>query len=345
MNLLISSEKIRKNIQKLSFAKNHITLVDLSHFICQQKQTPQLFEIDFNKNKIYKFLFNAEHAPNMKIINLSYNNLSRSPYYGFKKETIFINITNNIYLTGDKEKTEYLQTFINQLKTLTLKLSKLSLSGLFNNYNKQELENVIINPQTITNIKKLDLSLCSLDNETFFKFIVNNKASFPELRVLNLNDNSITDEFFSLYRKHNLHLFFPKLSHVYLSGNDIKGTNFNDIGLFIQDHKQLTRIYFCKNPFNKYYSALNLGKNIEKGGKGSKQEEMLKMKTKNGEDIEVNDFAELVQLVKFYDSDDGKKLRNTNNKEKGFYMKFDLYKRYNFDTGINYSRYRIEKKK
>lgn len=344
MSLLFNSEKIRKNIQKISFARNNITLVDLSNVICQNKQTPQLFEMDFNKNKIYKFLFNVEHAPNVKIINLANNNLSRSPYYIFKKENIFINITNNIYLTGDKERAEYLKTFTNQLKTLTLKLSKLSLSGLFNSYNKQELENIIINPQTITNIKKLDLSLCSLDNDMFFKFIFNNKANFPELQVLNLNENSITDEFFSLYRKHNLHLFFPKLSHVYLNGNNIKGTHFNDIGLFVQDHKQLTKISFCKNPFNKDYSALNVGKNNDKGIKGTKLEEMLKTKTKNGEDIEINDFVELVQLVKFYDSDDGKKLRNINNKEKGFYMKFDLYKRFNFDTGITYIRYRIEKK-
>jgi hypothetical protein len=213
------------------------------------------------------------------------------------------------------------------------------------------LNDVIINPKIITSIKKLNLSSCSLDNETLFKFILNNKANFPELHVLNLNNNFINDEFFKLYKKHNLHLFFPKLSHVYLNGNDIKGSNFNDIGLFIQDNKRLTRIYLCKNPFNKEYSATNIGKSGERGsgGKnlfvdGDSCRDSLKAKMKNGEEVEVNDFVGLLALVKFYDSEEGKKIRNENKNEKGFVMKFDLYKRFNFDNGATYSKYKIEKK-
>lgn len=351
MTILMKSENIRKNIQSISFAKNYITIVDLNQYIYQNKQTPQLTEIDFSKNKIYKFLFTPEYAPKIAVINISYNNLSKAQFYNFKKEKTVIIANNNIYLSGNKERNEYLKTLLYQLKTFTFKVPNLSFSCLYNKHNKHELNDVIINPKIITSIKKLNLSSCSLDNETLFKFILNNKANFPELHVLNLNNNYINDEFFKLYKKHNLHLFFPKLSHVYLNGNDIKGSNFNDIGLFIQDNKRLTRIYLCKNPFNKEYSATNIGKSGERGsgGKnlfvdGDSCRDSLKAKMKNGEEVEVNDFVGLLALVKFYDSEEGKKIRNENKNEKGFVMKFDLYKRFNFDNGATYSKYKIEKK-
>ena len=351
MTILMKSENIRKNIQSISFAKNYITVVDLNQYIYQHKQTPQLMEIDFSKNKIYKFLFSPEYAPKIAVVNISYNNLSKAQFYNFKKEKTVIIANNNIYLSGNKERNEYLKTLLCQLKTFTFKVPNLSLSCLYNKHNKHELNDVIINPKIITSIKKLNLSSCSLDNETLFKFILNNKANFPELHVLNLNNNYINDEFFSLYRKHNLHLFFPKLAHVYLNGNDIKGSNFNDIGLFIQDNKRLTRIYLCKNPFNKDYSAINIGKNSERGSggksilvEGESSRDSLRTKMKNGEEVEVNDFVGLLGLVKFYDSEEGKKVRNENKNEKGFIMKFDLYKRFNFDNSSTYSKYKIEKK-
>ena len=351
MTILMKSENIRKNVQSISFAKNYITIVDLNQYIHQTAQTPQLTELDFSKNKIYKFLFSPECAPKVTVINVSYNHLSKAQFYSFKKEKTVIIANNNIYLSGTKERLDYLKTLVYQLKTFTFKVHSLSFSCLYNKHNKHELNDVLINPKVITSIKKLNLSSCSLDNETLFKFILNNKANFPGLQVLNLNNNFINDEFFSLYRKHNLHLFFPRLAHVYLNGNDIKGSNFNDIGLFLQSNKRLTRLYLCKNPFNKDYSAINIGKSSERasGGKsalaeGESNRDSLRTKVKNGDEVEVTDFVGLLGLVKFYDSEEGKKIRNENKNEKGFVMKFDLYKRFNFDNSSTYSKYKIEKK-
>ena len=349
MNLLMDSENIRKSVQSLSFAKNTITSVDLNQYIVHNKQTPQLIELDFSKNKIFKFMFGPEYAPKIRVINLSNNNLTKYQFYNFKKEKTLILANKNLYLTGDKDRIDYLKTLSQQLSSFTFKLQKLSLSGLYNKFNRNELESLIINPQLSATIKRLDLSMCSLENDMLIKFILNNKANFPELQVLNLNDNYINDDFFELYRKHNLHLFFPKLAHVYLNGNDIKGNNFSQIGLFIQENKQLTKIEFCKNPFNKDYSATNTGKTSERGSGGKNNDDDpswdgFKAKIKNGEEIEINDFCMLLKLVKFYDSDEGRKIRNENKNEKGFLMKFDLYKRFNFDNSVTYNKYKIEKK-
>jgi hypothetical protein len=136
---------------------------------------------------------------------------------------------------------------------------------------------------------------------------------------------------------------------VYLNGNDIKGNNFNQLGLFIQENKQLTKIEFCKNPFNKDYSATNIGKSSERGSGGKNNDDDpswdgFKVKIKNGEEIEINDFCMLLKLAKFYDSEEGRKIRNENKNEKGFLMKFDLYKRFNFDNSVTYNKYKIEKK-
>ena len=333
LNAIVEIREITNNITHLSFARNFITSVDLSQYY--SLKLPKLKEIDFRKNKIYKFLINPEACPNLKIINLSNNNLSKPIMSLGKKSKTIVLANNNIYLTSKKNCQAYYETLKNQLEQFDYEMKYLSLSGIFTTYTKQNICDLKINANIQISVKKLDLSYCSLDCETLFKFFANNPG-FLELRVLNLTGNALTDDFFRDFLNKNLHIYFQKLSHLYLTDNQIDGKDFGTVSKFIDENKYLTRLTLCMNPFGQNYSAVNTSKigNVE-----SKEENV----TPGAENIEVTDFCSLVKYAKYLNSEQGRTIRNYNRNEKGFYMKYDVYKRYNFDNE-NYDKYVISKK-
>ena len=207
----------------------------------------------------------------------------------------------------------------NQLSEFDYGIKTLNLSGMFNVFNRSKLLDIKINSSIQISVKKLDLSYCSLDCETLFKFFTINPG-FLELRSLDINGNLLSDDFFSLYLKNKLHTYFTKLSHLYISANEIKGTDFRSIAEFIKENKCLTRIIITKNPFSNAYTS---NKEVDEPIEEFKDTE------------QVTDFCSLIKMVKFLNSDKGIMFRNYNKKETGFYMKYDLYKKYNCDNEKN----------
>ena len=125
---------------------------------------------------------------------------------------------NNIYLTSIDNIDSYYQRIKYQLSAFNYGMNYLSLSGLFNINTKGNILSIDINSNIQISVTKLDLSYCSLTCETLFKFFENNPG-FLELRSLNLSNNNLTDDFFSLFLKNKLNLYFQKLSHLNSSLN------------------------------------------------------------------------------------------------------------------------------
>ena len=317
ISTLFQSKQITNNLTHLSFANNFITNVDFT--ILYNLKLNKLKEIDFHNNRITKFIIDPNSVQNLKMINLCNNCLSKPSMTSLKKNKTIIFTNNNIYLTNQTNNDLYYETLKNQLSEFDYGIKTLNLSGMFNVFNRSKLLDIKINSSIQISVKKLDLSYCSLDCETLFKFFTINPG-FLELRSLDINGNLLSDDFFSLYLKNKLHTYFTKLSHLYISANEIKGTDFRSIAEFIKENKCLTRIIITKNPFSNAYTS---NKEVDEPIEEFKDTE------------QVTDFCSLIKMVKFLNSDKGIMFRNYNKKETGFYMKYDLYKKYNCDNEKN----------
>ena len=317
ISTLFQSKQITNNITYLCFADNFITAVDFTYIY--NLKLPKLTELDFHKNRISKFIIDPSSVHNIKLINLCNNSLSKPCMTSLKKNKTIILSNNNIYLTNEANSEMYYATLKYQLSEFNYGMKHLNLSGMFNTFNRSKLLDIKINSSIQIAVKKLDLSYCSLDCDTLFKFFTINPG-FLELRSLHLTGNLLTDDFFSLYLKNKLHTYFTKLSHLYIAANEIKGTDFRSVAEFIKENKCLTRIIITKNPFSNAYTC------------NKESDEPIEIF--NDAD-KVNDFVGLIKMAKYLNSEEGIVYRNYNKKEKGFYIKYDLYKKYNYDNEKN----------
>ena len=276
--ILSNNKNILQNLEYLSFAGNNLTRVDLS-VLSTKIVFNGLQVLNFQKNKIYKFIFNPENYKNLKFINLCKNYLNKSflsniknygsletgngflfepelceDYYNKLKEKLKVN-ENELYIT------KYLNiTFMPKVQSLKY----------FDNFN--------INQQIVNRLKKLDLSYNSLDCDTFFKFVKQNNG-FPNIRSLNLNGNELDDTFFEKCLEYKA---FPKLEHLYLNSNKIGDSkikiNYKDdipidekynkdsdkvliyklrlLYIFIQKNIHLNKLTITKNPISELYTVV-----------------------------------------------------------------------------------------
>ncbi len=160
INFIVNCKEITNNLTYLSFTDNYITAVDLSQYYTLK--LPKLRELDFRKNKIFKFSINPEACPNIKLINLAYNNLNKSCTQMLKKEKTMVLANNNIYLTSIDNIDSYYQRIKYQLSAFNYGMNYLSLSGLFNINTKGNILSIDINSNIQISVTKLDLSYCSL---------------------------------------------------------------------------------------------------------------------------------------------------------------------------------------
>ena len=293
--IFANSKNILQNLEHLSFAGNNLTRIDLSVL-----STKTLFNglqtISFQKNRIYKFIFNPENFPNLKFINLSKNNLNKS-YLSEIKNLGSLETGNGFLFEPD-----ICEIYYNKLKQRLknnendLYMTKyLNITFMPNIQSLKYFEDLIINYKIINNLKKLDLSYNGLDCKTFFTF-VNQNNGFLNVRSLNLNGNELDDEFFEKFLEYNI---FPKLEHLYLNSNkigDLKiSVNYSDnipidekykkecdkqlvyklrlMYKFIQKNTHLNKLTITKNPISELYSVVpEQNNNADKSNKYIKRE-------------------------------------------------------------------------
>ena len=284
--VLLTNNNILQNLELLSFANNNLTNVDLSQ-IPQKCIFQSLLELDFSKNRLYKFIYNnnSKSFKKLKFINCCNNNFNKSylneysKIIGLESGNLFMldsELKDTYYsqlkdkLTNDR-KDPYRMSYLNITYIPTIKTI-----NYFNDFN--------INENIMIYLKKLDLSYNGLTCDTFFKFIGQNKG-FINLRTLKLKGNNLDDTFFERYSEKDT--IFHKLDHLYLDsnnlGNNITKINYKDdlpinqlysggneelvyklrlIYKFIEKNKYLTKLTITKNPISQLYMKKPISNSI-----------------------------------------------------------------------------------
>ena len=206
---------ILNSLEILSFKKNKISVVDFPSILekdeiknkYSKEEKEKLFfffleEFNLENNLIYKFSSdNLKFMPSIKLINLSGNNFIYSDDYEDLKEkhNLILFFSNNLFLTRQPIKNEYIKDLSQIIKESEYILKSLNLDYLFGKqienaslFQKLDLSNIQFN---LTN---LNLSYCNLTNEMTIEFF-KDRFFFPNLKSLNLSGNYLTDEFFNLY--------------------------------------------------------------------------------------------------------------------------------------------------
>ena len=295
-----NNKNILQNLEVLSFAGNNITRIDLS-ILPSKVLFNGLVEMNFKKNKIYKFIFNPENFPILKFINCCKNNLNKS-YLCDIKNLGSLESGNGFFFEPELCE-KYYTKLKSKLKTNENNLfisQYLNISFMPKDLSMEYFKDFIINEQITIKLKKLDLSYNGLNCETFFKFVNQNKG-FINLRSLNLNGNELDDTFFEKFMENNI---FTKLQHLYLNSNKIgnmnvsikyqdkvpidkKYSNDKEKGLvyklrliykFIQKNIYLNKLTITKNPISEYYSVIpEQNNNADRSDKYIKKDENNKI--------------------------------------------------------------------
>jgi hypothetical protein len=331
MTSLVNIEEIRNNLTHLSFADNFISEVDFNQFLFQSNKLHKLQELNFEKNHIYKFALNSSLIPNLKVINMSTNAFSKSYFSQFKKEKTLLLLGNNNYLTHKVNNEQYYDFLKYQLENFDYGLEYLTLNGLFCKETCHRLPEIRIHKSIQISVKKLDLSNCSLDDETVIKFFKTNPGFF-DLRYLKLNDNYLTDDFFQLFIDNKLHLNFPKLKTILFTSNEISGDNFKVIHEFILKNTALARLVLLKNPLSKKIKIPN-----KKDKKILPKDNVIVNEKKE----KLNDFALILKDVEEMNKAERAEKRNYLNiakNDKGLVIRFDAGDKYAISNySIKYS--------
>ena len=350
-NYLVKSDAIRKNLQVLSFSNNNLSNVDFTQLVYQPKQSfYALKELDFQKNKIYKFNISPEFFVELKCINCCSNCFTKSNFEQYNNILTFL--SGNIFLSQLNLAKNYFSNLEKNLKNFNISLSYLNLSYIPKILSNDYLSNLVINDLILINLKKLDLSHNNIICDTIFNFFEHNKGSL-NLKSLNLSYNLLDDSFFEKFLNLKLNNLFNKLKYINLDSNNFgKYTNDNikenslkmkDILFheeinkekdiiyirllykFISENKNLIEMSITKNPIGNRF----LVKNIEDNANGFNFNNFVK-KDEN-DNIAINCFYSFLWKIKI---DLIKKKSNTDNSNDNevrsiFNLKFDCINSFN----------------
>ena len=216
-NYLVKSDTIRKNLQVLSFSNNNLSNIDISQIVYQPKQSfYALKELNFEKNKIYKFNILPEFFVELKFINCCSNCFTKSPLEQY--DNIITLLSGNTFLTKISLAKKFFSSLEKKLNNPFFCLRFLNLSYIPKILSNDYLSKIVINDSILINLKKLDLSHNYIKSDTIFKFFENNKGCLS-LKLLNLSYNLLDDSFFEQFLDLKLHNLFSKLKYIYLDSN------------------------------------------------------------------------------------------------------------------------------
>ena len=252
-NYLVKSESIRKNLQLLSFSNNNLSNIDIAQIVYQSKHRfDSLRELDFEKNKIYKFNILPEYFVELKCINCCSNCFTKS--YFEQHNNILTLLSGNIYLSKFNLAKNYFSSLEKKLNNPSFTLSYLNLSFIPKILSHDYISNIIINDSILINLKRLDLSNNNINCNSIFQFFENNKGCLS-LKSLNLSYNILDDSFFETFLNNKLNNLFNKLKSISLDSNKFGTYN---IPYKNSDSQRISDILFIKNNYEKEILRLRL---------------------------------------------------------------------------------------
>ena len=236
-----------KSIKYLSFSHNYLSSITLKIKKCTFENLEML---DFSSNNIYNFSSNNFRIlPRLKVLDLSDNNINNNLLFeGIlkSKKNNLINfiafMSKNIFLYNVNDNNQkYIKYLNTNLPDLDYNLKKINLSFLYNQYNHEEISKLLFSPSIKISLVKLNLSFCGLKDAYISKFFSNN-FDLLNLKNLNLHNNFLSINFFSLFEDKNKLILIDKLEKIDLSFNSLKCENKDDLekmNIFIENHKFL----------------------------------------------------------------------------------------------------------
>ena len=227
-NCFINEKNIEKSIKNyhnlsyLNLKKNQINDKAISIFI-EMKNIKNLFELDLSMNKITKLSIlkianSSNYLSNLKILNLTQNNLSNSIKSLFKwnnPNLIYLNLSNCSIQEKDFQN-KIVNNLIN-LKTLILNCNKIGQKAI----------------QFIFNLKSLLLLKLISCNLNDYSFSLLKKNYDSNLKMLFLNNNNFQSQSIIFFFQNS---FCPKLNLINLSNNKLDD---NIANYFIQNKKNI----------------------------------------------------------------------------------------------------------
>lgn len=251
---IIKNENLLNILEYLSFEKNEISKIDFNEF--KLNIFKSLKYLNFSKNELYYFNEeNLKYIPNIKIIDLSYNNITNTKFFNQiieNRQSILVFFTSNLFLiNNDLNKEKYMKYLIKYFSTSTPKdCSIINFSFLFDKDNLEDLNKIYFNPIIKLSLIKLDLSYNHLTCDILKKFFKNN-IGLIHLKSLILCHNCIDFSFFKDVFT-DCDLYLKNLKIIDLDFNNInytKYTDIDDIENFIKTKPYLKIIYIQKNNF------------------------------------------------------------------------------------------------
>jgi hypothetical protein len=297
--ILSNNESALNNLEYLSFAGNILTRVDLS-VLSSKIEFKGLLELNFQKNKIYKFIYNPENFPNLKFINCCKNNFNKS-YFSDIKKLGSLESGNGFLFEPDlcKKYYENLKGKLEKNEDGLFRSKYLNITYMPKVQSMEYFKKFCINAGIASNLRKLDLSYNGINCDTFFNFVSQNDG-FKNLISLNLNGNELDDTFFEKFDNKK----FESLQHLYLNSNKIGNTDikisYKDnetidpkystekdklliyklrlIYKFIQENANLNKLTITKNPISEFYSVVpEPNNNADKNEKYIKKNDQKKI--------------------------------------------------------------------
>ena len=277
MIILGKNPKILETLEYLSLAGNSIS--EIKEDIFKLEEINLIFKklkiFNLHKNEIYLFDANLNRFPELKMLDLSSNNIiTKTMMEDFIKDKNKLFLFNdNIFITNiEKNNKEYIKYLNKQLPKVDFEIKNLHLRFIFTYYEENEqnqkiekhLEELRLSPIMKISLVKLDLSFCGLTTNVLITLLKNN-VGLLNLQKLNLKFNNIDNKVFENLLSNDI--LMEELKSIDLSENDIICKEYDEnlaLVKFVQKNKNLEQIKLLNSYFMEYWSIYIDNETIKK---------------------------------------------------------------------------------
>lgn len=285
LDILRNNEKITNNLKVLSLPGNHFTYIKVvfsSTAMTKKKNGfSALSELNLESNNIYDFSSeNFNYLPQLKVLNLSFNNISSFSIYSLiqeKNKTIncLLLLSGNLNVINNKNhNSDYVNYLTEILPVFDYPVKTMSFALLFNRFTIEKVNNITLGVCANIYLMRLNLSYCSLNTDILLQFLRKNNG-LVNLTHLKVSNNIIDIRFFDEYNKDS-NIQIDKLKKLDFSHNSLRLTKETDIWIvqeFLDKNSWLKVLKIQDNQIEKdlidQYNNKPLEEMAEKGGKAN----------------------------------------------------------------------------
>ena len=261
-----------ETLEYLSLAGNSISAVNNTLFLndeIKNKDFKKLKIFNLQKNNIYKFEIPLEKLPELKLLDLSSNNIMTAGIMEnmIKAKDKLILFNDNLFITNNINNNDIYIDYLNKtLPNLEFGVKVLHLGFTYDKEKQESLEKLKLSPSIKISLIKLDLSFCGITTNILFNFLKNNFGLFS-LKNLKLKYNNFDSTIFKVFLSDEILL--ENLKAIDLSENVIPCKEYDEnvnLVKFIEKYKNLEQIKLMNAEFIDRWTV-NISPDTDAGGK------------------------------------------------------------------------------